>query len=65
MCRNILYQTTFLSSTKFRLSDIPLSLISIQSNVDDLYRDIIVLSITGISSNNKDFTTYLTWKEIY
>lgn len=63
--RNILYQTTFLSSTKFRLSDIPLSLISIQSNVDDLYRDIIVLSITGISSNNKDFTTYLTWKEIY
>ena len=60
---NTLYTTTISSSTKISLSDIPLSLLTVQSNVNELYRDVVLISITS-PSGNKNFTTLLTWKEI-
>lgn len=59
----LLYTSTISSTTKISLIDLPLSLLHVQSNVNEACRDILIVSIT--SPATKTFTTLLTWSEIY
>lgn len=58
-----IYKHSISSSTRFSFTDIPSGLLIAQSEINGSFRDIIVVEISG--GNNKDFTTLLTWKEIF
>jgi len=57
------FKSSVSSTTKVSFTDIPESLLIAQSEINRNFRDIIVVKIT--EGGSKDFTTLLSWKEIF